>query len=85
MGWAVTVEGRIDPGAIVLLIEEREEAESIAREIRSRGTQVVVRPYPSDRAAGGRYDPAGAGTGSDTNRRGPARTGGAQEGLARSG
>jgi hypothetical protein len=46
MGWAVTVEGRVDPGAIVLLIEEREEAESIAREIRSRGTKVVVRPYP---------------------------------------
>ena len=46
MGWAVTMEGRADPGAIVLLIEEREEAESIAQEIRSRGTSVVVRPYP---------------------------------------
>ena len=47
MGWAVAMEGRVDPGAIVLLIEEREEAESIAREIRSRGTRVVVRPYPA--------------------------------------
>ncbi len=47
MGWAVAMEGRVDPGAIVLLIEEREEAESIAREIRSRGTKVVVRPYPA--------------------------------------
>ena len=46
MGWAVTMEGRADPAAIVLLIEEREEAESIAREICSRGTRVVVRPYP---------------------------------------
>jgi hypothetical protein len=46
MGWAVTMEGRADPGAIVLLIEERDEAESIAREICSRGTRVVVRPYP---------------------------------------
>ena len=46
MGWAVTMEGRADPGAIVLLIEERDEAESIAREICSRGTKVVVRPYP---------------------------------------
>lgn len=46
MGWAVTMEGRADPAAIVLLIEEREEAESIANEIRSRGTRVVVRPYP---------------------------------------
>ena len=47
MGWAVAMEGRVDPGAIVLLIEEREEAESIAREICSRGTRVVVRPYPA--------------------------------------
>lgn len=46
MGWAVTMEGRMDPGGIVLLIDEREEAESIAREIRSRGPKVVVRPYP---------------------------------------
>jgi hypothetical protein len=46
MGWAVTMEGRADPAAIVLLIEERDEAESIAREICSRGTRVVVRPYP---------------------------------------
>jgi hypothetical protein len=40
------MEGRADPSAIVLLIEEREEAESIASEIRSRGPRVVVRPYP---------------------------------------
>ena len=46
MGWAVTMDGRSDPGGIVLLIEEREEAESIAREIRTRGPRVVVRPYP---------------------------------------
>jgi hypothetical protein len=46
VGWAVTMEGRADPAAIVLLIEEREEAESIAQEICSRGTRVVVRPYP---------------------------------------
>jgi hypothetical protein len=50
MGWAVTMEGRADPGAIVLLIAEWEEAESIASELRSRGTPVVVRPYP-DRMA----------------------------------
>ncbi len=46
MSWAVAVEGRADPGAVVLLLEERDEAESIAREIRERGTRVVVRPYP---------------------------------------
>lgn len=49
MGWAVTIEGRADPGAIVLLVEEHEEAESLAREISSRGTRVVVRPYPTMR------------------------------------
>ncbi len=47
MGWAVAMEGRVDLGSIVLLLEEREEAESIAREICSRGTRVVVRPYPA--------------------------------------
>ena len=46
MGWAVAMEGRVDPASIVLLLDEREEAESIAQEIRSRGTRVVVRPYP---------------------------------------
>ena len=51
MGWAVTMEGRTDPRAILLLVEEREEAESIASEIRSRGTEVVVRPYPTNRIA----------------------------------
>ncbi len=53
MSWAVTLEGRFDPSAIVLLIEERDEAESIAREIRSRGTRVVVRPYPARAVATG--------------------------------
>lgn len=47
--WAVTLEGRADPGAIVFLIDEQEEAESIARELRGRGTRVVVRPYPLPR------------------------------------
>ena len=46
MGWAVTMEGRSDPQSIVLLIEDRAEAESIATEICNRGQRVVVRPYP---------------------------------------
>jgi hypothetical protein len=45
MGWAVTVEGRSDPGGIVLLLDDRSEAESIADEIRNRGTRVVVKLY----------------------------------------
>ncbi len=46
MGWAITIDGRTDPAAIVVLLDEREEAESIAAEIRRRGRRVVVRPYP---------------------------------------
>jgi hypothetical protein len=46
MSWAVTMEGRSDPGGIVLLFDDRSEAESIAHEIRTRGTSVVVRSYP---------------------------------------
>lgn len=46
MGWAVAMEGRLDPGGIVLLLEDRLEAESLADEIRTRGTRVVVRMYP---------------------------------------
>ncbi len=47
MGWAVTLEGRSDPQGIVLLIDDRSEAESLAREIRARGQRVVVVPYPA--------------------------------------
>jgi hypothetical protein len=46
MEWAVTIEGRSNPGAILVLIDERGEAESIASEIRGRGRRVVVRPHP---------------------------------------
>lgn len=45
MGWALTVEGRSDTEAVLLLLEDRAEAESIASEIRTRGTPVVVIPY----------------------------------------
>jgi hypothetical protein len=44
MEWAVTIEGRSNPGAILVLIDERGEADSIASEIRRRGRRVVVRP-----------------------------------------
>jgi hypothetical protein len=46
------MKGRVDLGAIVLLLEERAEAESIAEEIRERGAPVEVRPYPA--ASGGK-------------------------------
>lgn len=47
MSWALTLEGRVDPAGIVLLVDDKEEAESIAQEVRRNGTRVVIRPYPS--------------------------------------
>lgn len=47
MGWALTLEGRVDPAGIVLLVDDKDEAESIAREVRRNGTRIVIRPYPS--------------------------------------
>ena len=47
MGWALTLEGRADPAAIILLVDDKEEAESIAQEVRRNGTRVVIRPYPN--------------------------------------
>jgi hypothetical protein len=47
MGWALVMEGRTDLAAIVVLIDDRDEAEIIAREICLRGPRVVVKPYPA--------------------------------------
>lgn len=52
MGWALTLEGRVDPAAIVLLVDDKEEAESIAQEVRRNGTRIVIRPYPNGEMAG---------------------------------
>jgi hypothetical protein len=42
--WAVAIEARDDPGGILLIVEDRGEAESIAAELRERGVKAVVRP-----------------------------------------
>jgi hypothetical protein len=46
MSWAVAVSGRTDPGAILLLVPERDEAEAIASEMRCKGQHVNVQPFP---------------------------------------
>ncbi len=46
MSWALTLEGRADPAGIILLLDDKEEAEIIAREVRRNGTPIVIRPYP---------------------------------------
>jgi hypothetical protein len=46
MGWAIVLEGRRDEAAILLLFDDRKEAEVIAAEVRRRGHPVTVRPYP---------------------------------------
>ncbi len=53
MSWALTVEGRTDPAGIVLLIDEREEAESIAQDIRRNGIPIVIRPYAAREKSAG--------------------------------
>lgn len=58
MDWAVAIEGRTDPGGIVLLCDDRSEAESIASEIRTMGTKVTVRQYNRSTSA----HPAGRGS-----------------------
>lgn len=45
MTWALTLEGRSDRGAVVMLIDDRREAEHIASAVRLKGIPVVVRPH----------------------------------------
>lgn len=51
MSWAV-VQEKSGLAAAMMLFDDRLEAEDLAREIRARGNQVVVRPYPDKRGAG---------------------------------
>ena len=46
MEWAVALAGRADPEAILILLDERDEAEQIAIEMRRKGHRVEVRTYP---------------------------------------
>ncbi len=44
--WAVALEGRADVGGVLLLVDDEEDAESIAVEMRRKGHRVVVRAHP---------------------------------------
>jgi hypothetical protein len=46
MAWAIALEDREDAGGVLLLADDRREADSIATEVRRRGHPVIVRPYP---------------------------------------
>ena len=59
MSWALTLEGRSDRGAVVLLVDDRTEAESIAIEVRRKGIPIVVRPDVSQRSTVSRSSPEG--------------------------
>jgi hypothetical protein len=50
MTWAVSIEGRYDSGAILLLVETQEEAESLAQDIRRGGVRVVARSVHEPRS-----------------------------------
>jgi hypothetical protein len=52
MAWALTLQGRADPAAIILLVDDRDEAEIIAQEVRRNGTPIVIRPYPGQEPVG---------------------------------
>jgi hypothetical protein len=54
MEWAVVLEGRSAPESVLVVLAERQEAESIAVEMRKKGHPVTVRPYPADRTDGTR-------------------------------
>jgi hypothetical protein len=60
MSWGIALEGRTDPAAILLLFDDRREAEEIAFEVRRRGHPVVVRPCVDGGAA--RLVPVGTST-----------------------
>ena len=45
MEWAVALEGRTGPEGVLVTLDERAEAESIASEVRQKGHQVIVRTY----------------------------------------
>jgi hypothetical protein len=44
--WAFVLAGKADPTAILVLLDERDEAEQIAMEMRKKGHRVEVRAYP---------------------------------------
>jgi hypothetical protein len=46
MDWAVVLEDRIDREGVLMLLDTRSEAESIAAELQLRGQKVIVLPYP---------------------------------------
>lgn len=66
MAWALRVDGGADPAGILFLIDDKDEAESIAHEIRRNGTRVVVRHHPSRGVISG----AGAGAAAASERNG---------------
>jgi hypothetical protein len=41
--WVIAIDGRCDVGAILMILSDRHEAESIAKEMRDNGQKVVAR------------------------------------------
>jgi len=46
MTWAVAIAGRTDRAGILFLMDDRDEADSLAAELRQHGQRVVVRLHP---------------------------------------
>jgi uroporphyrinogen-III synthase len=45
MDWALVQEGRVGREGVLMLLDDRSTAESIAAELRKNGQRVSVRPY----------------------------------------
>jgi hypothetical protein len=55
--WVVAIDGRCDVGAILMIVSNRQEAESIATEMRERGQKVVARRLADLEPQRGRRSP----------------------------
>ena len=54
MDWAVVLEGRMNREGVLMLLDDRGTAESIASELRRKGQRVTVHPYPEVEAGASR-------------------------------
>jgi hypothetical protein len=52
MDWALMLEGQAGPGGILLMVDNQEEAESLADEVRRKGYPVVVRAHGGHQQSG---------------------------------
>lgn len=65
MEWAIIEEGKTGRDSILVILDERQTADDMARELRLRCHQVDVRPYNEARTSGARSRRADVAPGED--------------------